>query len=233
METADDLSYHYEARPGCYECLRFGKNTPSRVNGHNDRRMRDLDRKKLFEAIEFFTKNTKSCGLVKLFKLLYYLDMLHFREVGRPVTGAQYRALPYGPVPNDLYDEIRDPNSDLSLVFEITSPPPPGEDQSEPTRTTIRSRRKMSAGHLTKREIRIANEIAEIFREVSAKDISDISHARNGPWDKAKKAGAGKWGIPIDYLDSININFGSGKVSSLEELKERLEEYNELRDHFA
>lgn len=195
--------------------------------------MKDINRKKLFEAITFFLKNTKHCGLVKLFKLLYYLDMLHFRETGRSVTGLLYKALPYGPVPTELYEEIHAPSADLSEAFLITLPPIQTDLASAPTRTIIKPRLKIKQEHLTKREQRIAQEVAEIFFEVNAEQISDVSHARNGPWDLAKKLGAGKWGIPIDYFNSVNLDFGSGKAASLVELKDRAEEHEELRKHFA
>ena len=193
--------------------------------------MSTLERQKLFEAIGFFTKATKHCGLVKLFKLLYYLDMLHFRETGRPVTGLNYKALPYGPVPTELYDEVRNPSAEFSAAINVQSPPKEGGD--EPARTIIAVRKPLGTKHLTKRELRIATEVADIFHEVTAKDISEVSHAKNGPWDKAKKMGAGKWSIPIDYLDSINIAFGSGVSAPLEELKERAEDYAEIKKHFA
>jgi uncharacterized phage-associated protein len=194
--------------------------------------MNTLERQKLYEAIGYFTQSTKHCGLVKLFKLLYYLDMLHFRETGRSVTGLSYKALPYGPVPTDLYDQVKSPSADFSAHVTITSPPPGGESD-EPARTIIKTKKALGVKHLTKRELRIASEVAEIFKEVNAKDISDVSHARNGPWDKAKKKGAGKWSIPIDYFDSINIHFGSGAAATLEELQERAAEYEEIRNHFA
>ena len=193
--------------------------------------MSTLERQKLFEAIGYFTVSTKSCGLVKLFKLLYYLDMLHFRETGRPVTGLSYKALPYEPVPTDLYDEVRKPTADFSDHIIIQSPP--DEVTDEPVRTIIAPKKPLGTKHLTKRELRIASEIAEIFFEVNAKQISDISHARNGPLDKAKKRGAGKWSIPIDYFDSVNIDFGTGETAPIEELRERAAEYAEARDHFA
>lgn len=83
--------------------------------------MRDLERRKLFEAIGFFYKNTKKFGLVKLFKLLYFLDMLHFRETGRSVTGLVYTALPYGPVPLKLYAETTKPEADLAARKAVPS----------------------------------------------------------------------------------------------------------------
>lgn len=196
--------------------------------------MRDLERKKLFEAVAYFLANTKHAGLVKVFKLLYYLDMLHFRETGRSVTGLMYKALPYGPVPTDLYHEVRQPPADMAEALEITAPPPqdPNDPSAAKPRTVIKAK-KIAAGFLTKREQRIASEVAEIFRDVTAEQISDISHARNGPWDLAKNAGKGKWGYPISFFDSVNLAFGSGKVRSLDELRLRDAEYEEIRKHFA
>jgi uncharacterized phage-associated protein len=66
-------------------------------------------REKLINSIIYFLKNTKNCGKTKLFKLLYYLDFMHFRETGRSVTGLDYYAWDFGPVPKKLYDEINNP----------------------------------------------------------------------------------------------------------------------------
>lgn len=195
--------------------------------------MKDTERTKLLELIVFFLGNTKNCGLVKLFKLLYFLDMLHFKETGRPVTGLRYHALPYGPVPVDLYAEFRSPEPDLSRVLSITSPPAQDSESQAPTRTVIIPRVKLGTTHLTRREFRIANEVAEIFNDVTAAEISDISHSRNGPWDLAKKTGAGKWNVPINYFDSVNLDMGTGTGLPIDELKEMASEHEEIRGHFA
>lgn len=68
------------------------------------------NREKLLNAIIYFLKNTKYCGLTKLCKLLYYLDFMHFRETGRAVTGLDYFAWDFGPVPQTLYFELKSPS---------------------------------------------------------------------------------------------------------------------------
>ncbi len=65
------------------------------------------EREKLLEAVKYFAANTKYCGLTKLFKLLFFFDFTHFRETGRSVTGLNYQAWQRGPVPADLYGEIK------------------------------------------------------------------------------------------------------------------------------
>ncbi len=195
--------------------------------------MRDLERPKLFEAIALFYKNTnpRKFGLVKLFKLLYFLDMLHFRETGRAVTGLLYTALPYGPVPLELFSEMRNPAPDLADAVSITSPPKDVESTDKPL-TTIKPSSKIITGYLTRRQQRIANELAEIFRDADADDMSKVSHARNGPWDLARKRGE-KWNQKIDYFDSPKIAIGTGKAISQELLKARAEEFEEVRKFFA
>jgi len=42
----------------------------------------DHDREKLLNAVVYFVKETKHCGVTKLVKLLYYLDFFHFKEAG-------------------------------------------------------------------------------------------------------------------------------------------------------
>lgn len=187
--------------------------------------MNDTQRQKLFDAIVYFCSNTKRCGLVKLFKLLYYTDMLHFRETGRSVTGLAYDAWKFGPVPAALYREIKHAPHDLGNVVRIESPPTSDVSDTAPTHTKIIPKLQRQLSFLTAREKRIIAEVAEIFRDVTAEQISDISHARNGPWDRAWRHGSGS---SIDFFDSINLRLGTGVAVPLDELKERAEEMDEV-----
>ena len=49
-------------------------------------------REKLINAIIYFAQNTKYCGKIKLFKLLYFLDFWHFKQTGKSVTGLDSQA---------------------------------------------------------------------------------------------------------------------------------------------
>jgi uncharacterized phage-associated protein len=192
-----------------------------------------FQRYKLLEAIVYFATNVKHVGAIKLFKLLYYLDMLLFRETGRSVTGLTYHALSYGPVPTELYNELNHPAADLARSIDVRTRLVGHDETVAPSSKLIRPLLKPSLAHMTRREQRILAEVTEIFRDVSAAQISDLSHARNGPWDAARKRGGGKWGAPIRYLDSANLDLGTGEAMSKGELAERAVEYEELRKHFA
>jgi len=192
-----------------------------------------FERHKLLEAIVYFATNAKHVGAIKLFKLLYYLDMLHFRETGRSVTGLTYHALSYGPVPTELYNELNHPAADLAWSIDVRTRVVGHDETVAPSAKLIRPLIKPSLSHMTRREQRILAGVAEMFRDVSAAQISDLSHARKGPWDAARKRGGGKWGTPIRYLDSANLDLATGKAMSKGELAERAVEYEELWKHFA
>ncbi len=63
----------------------------------------ELKREKLDQAILFFLHhaNNARLGKTKLMKLLYYADFDHFEQYEVAITGARYRKLDHGPVPDD------------------------------------------------------------------------------------------------------------------------------------
>src|SRR6266436_3656064 len=78
------------------------------------------DREKLLNAIIYFLRETNHCHTLKLFKLLNFADFEHFRQTGRTITDLDYRALPKGPVPTKLYDEIkRGGETDLKTAIQL------------------------------------------------------------------------------------------------------------------
>ena len=67
--------------------------------------------KKFKEAILFLlsqSPNQTIEGKKKLAKLLYFGDFNFFEIYEKPVTGATYRALPMGPVPDELEKTLKE-----------------------------------------------------------------------------------------------------------------------------
>jgi len=164
-------------------------------------------------VIIFFVKNTKQCGKTKLFKLLYYLDFIHFRETGRSVTGLDYFALPYGPVPCSLLDEFKEMPDDLSSIITVEKP-----DKFN----IIIAKKQFTDLHFSKRELRILNDVVYIFKDARADDMIEASHLPNHPWDKTIKI-KGK-NQKIDYLLAIDDSVSSLPIGEIEErIKDRKE----------
>ncbi len=72
------------------------------------------DYDKLTEMIVFFAQEV-SCYKTKMNKLLFYTDFVMFRQYGQSVSGARYKAIPYGPVPNS-FDSIFESLSKKGVV---------------------------------------------------------------------------------------------------------------------
>lgn len=177
----------------------------------------EYTREKEINAIIFFIKNTNHCGKTKLFKLLFFLDFSHFKQTGKSVTELKYYAWERGPVPKELFEELDRPKEDFKKYIAIL-PSAPGEFLK------MIPRKKFDPKYFSKREIKIMQNIAEIFKEAFAEDMSEVSHLPNEPWDKTKKTK----GLlaEIDYMLSLDDTKGS---LSMERVQEILNEREEVR----
>lgn len=202
-----------------------------------------IPREKMYEALAFFSENVRHAGQLKLFKLLYYLDLMHFRRTGRKVTDLAYQAWPKGPVPPELNREFNDDGSELKRRFTVerfrrvagpSTTPTIDSDPDELERAAagggtqgfvpghIKSKLPYKHQYLTRREQDLANVLAEIFRDATAEQMSDVSHQKFGPWRKAlfKAKQTGIERPEIDLLEGIVAVGKPAEELPLEELRE-------------
>ena len=181
------------------------------------------NREKLLNSVVYFSKNTRFCGKIKLFKLLYFLDFIHFRETGRSITGLNYYAWDKGPVPQDLFHELKQPDKDLRETIALLEQ---SEDEDYKLCKVI-AKKPFDPKYFSKREMKIMENLSFVFKDALAKDIVEITHLKGTPWDKTiKEKGPGK---QIDY--SLAVDGSKGSLS-LEEIKERMSEIKEVAEIF-
>ncbi|MBE0507712.1 MAG: SocA family protein [Marinospirillum sp.] len=153
------------------------------------------EREKMIQAIIFFAKNTRYCGKVKLFKLLYFLDFEHFKTTGRSVTGLTYSAWPMGPVPVALYGELDCPEPDLAEAVKIS--------EIATGRMPMLSFDPLvdfSADHFTRREMKLMQQLAHEYADCKSEEIIEATHLENLPWDRVfNKEGKKQAEIPYSY----------------------------------
>lgn len=77
------------------------------------------------------------------------------------------------------------------------------------------------------REKRLLEELAFMFKDVKAREISEISHLANRPWDITKRE-KGK-NAPIDYLLAVDQDAQIGR----EQAESSLREHREIIKNFA
>jgi uncharacterized phage-associated protein len=144
------------------------------------------DREKLINAVVYFASNTRHCGKVKLFKLLYLLDFNHFREAGRSVTGLDYRAWKTGPVSLELMQEWEEPEADMANAISIVP-----QRVIDFIRERVVPKVAFDDSLFTRRELRLMYEISTNFADELTKPLIGFTHEERGPWDKIWDSGRG------------------------------------------
>lgn len=134
-------------------------------------------RRKLIQAAVYFASNTKGCGKVKLFKLLYLLDFAHFRETGRSVTGLEYVAWKLGPVPVDLVQEWDQLEPDMAAAIDIVP-----EKVIDHVRETVVPKVRFDDSLFTRRELALMERIARQHANDLSKPMVNVTHEERGPW---------------------------------------------------
>lgn len=158
-------------------------------------------------------------------KLLYYLDFWHFRETGRSVTGLDYQAWQWGPVPPTVYNEIKPENNPQDLKEYVFVERKKFEEK-EGECLIINPKKKFNQKIFTKREIEILERVTYIFKEAKAKDMTDSTHLPNSPWSTTVKQ-KGEKGL-IDYELSLDNEPSSLTLDDVLERKQLNRETMEL-----
>lgn len=149
------------------------------------------EREKLLNAIVYFLRETNRCHTLKLFKLLNFADFEHFRQTGRTITGLDYRALPKGPVPTKLFEEIkRGGNKDLTAAINLVEVKDGITDAL--LRRDLKARAQFDKKWFTPRELKVLARIAEFFRDLPAEDMTKFSHENTKPWATTYDNGKGE-----------------------------------------
>ena len=185
----------------------------------------DIKIEKLQNAIVYFSRHSKYCGITKLMKLLNFLDFIHFRQTGKSVTGKDYSAWERGPVPVDVYEDLtgkKDKGLNLRKVVAVI---PKGEKFM-----LIKAKHgiKFDKDVFSERELKILKEVADVYRDARAKDMVEITHLKNQPWERTiKTKGFYKH---IDYELALDA---SEDQLNPEIIKERQNEISEMERLFS
>jgi len=135
------------------------------------------ERERLINAAIYFAENTKYIGKLKLLKLLYFLDFMHYKRVGYSVTGQNYYALPMGPVPTEFYAELDQPAPDLQSAFDIAE-----VQAAKGKMIKLKPKSKFDPSHFTRFQLRLMEQLAQEYRDARSEDMIEATHLENLPW---------------------------------------------------
>jgi putative zinc finger/helix-turn-helix YgiT family protein len=129
------------------------------------------DLEKLENMILYLVKRLDGVLKVKLNKLLWYCDFLHFKETSVSITGSQYVRLKYGQVPNNYERIIGIMQPELIDKDEISFNTKEGIVGEKFTALIEPDESIFSA-----QEIKVMNFVADTFRNDTSTSIMNKSH---------------------------------------------------------
>lgn len=66
-----------------------------------------MEQSKTLHAALYILGYVQQVDFHKIFKILYFADQGHLKRYGRSITGEEYNAMEFGPVPSFLYDVFK------------------------------------------------------------------------------------------------------------------------------
>jgi len=139
---------------------------------------------KLKAILLFFGTHTESkyLGKVKLMKLFYFLDFLHLKKYGSPVTYDDYVHLEHGPIPSGILNLVNMVIDDIdhSILSDTIS-------LETPTGTTmqrivpIRKFNENDKKYFSESQLDIMKQVIRRFWDKNTKYIEEASHEES-PW---------------------------------------------------
>lgn len=136
-------------------------------------------RQKLLNVMAYFSENVTMLGKTKLFKLLSYLDFLHYEQTGRSVTGLTYYAWPMGPVPKTLYEEMESPKNDFNRAV-VKREEKVGQLKREAFRK--HPSYKIDESIFSPLELQLLQNLSKKYFRHTAEEMVDATHEVTGVW---------------------------------------------------
>ena len=106
------MSDFHECKSSPLHQIIYGGNNRSLLNGYGNKSV-----EKLFDMVRYIVWKHGEVFPTKLNKLMFYSDFFNYRKMGKSISGLQYRALNFGPVPDHyatIYDNV--PNLDKKPI---------------------------------------------------------------------------------------------------------------------
>ncbi|MDE6768472.1 MAG: DUF4065 domain-containing protein [Muribaculaceae bacterium] len=143
----------------------YTDNDRSILNGYGNKSV-----SKLFDMVRYLVVKHGEVFPTKLNKLMFYSDFCHYRKSGQSISGLQYRALNFGPVPDHyatIYDNV--PNLAKRLI-----------EAHDMVSTLLTCSSDNSFEELSETEKASIDYVIAKLKPLSVSKIIEASHQENG-----------------------------------------------------
>jgi uncharacterized phage-associated protein len=153
---------------------------------------KNITENKIGNILFYLSSKIEYLSLTKAIKLLYLIDETSVKRSGVPVTWADYKVWKYGPVPKDIYEEIKYSRDKFSFgtplekYLSIHRSFNEKRNQEEIT-LSPNSQYKFNDSEFSDFEINLINEIISKYGNKTANELIEILHQEGTLWDKIVK----------------------------------------------
>ena len=128
---------------------------------------------KVAQFVLFFAQQDQPLK-TRLNKLLFYSDFLHFKRTGFSISGCNYRAIPFGPVPSHFHElfGVLQTEEYIKIEEELFDHGGVGE-RFLPSQT-------FAPSLCSEEELQHMNEVVKAFKDTRTRELIEISHAEKG-----------------------------------------------------
>ena len=134
---------------------------------------------KVAHYVIYFAQKTQPMK-TRLNKLLFYADFLHFKHTGYSISGCNYRAIPYGPVPSHFRElfGVLETEKYIQIEEELSDSGHMGE--------RFLALQEFDASLFSEQELQHMEEVVESMGEMKTKDLIELSHEEEA-WQENEK----------------------------------------------
>jgi len=166
----------------------------------------------LFFAQKHYQKTKKYLSQTALYKYLAFFEFRYLKKTGDMPLGLQYKAMPHGPVPMEIYKNRKNPVC-FTLVDFVQS------GISGNKGYIVKPKGRFNPDYFAEAEIEEMNALIEMFaqRWVGASTMSDASHRDIKAWKKIYARTPNSMIDPIEEFDRDIKSVPEAELSPQEE----------------
>lgn len=136
-------------------------------------------RDKFIELLLYFSQRGITerlvIGSTRLNKLMFFSDMRAYAELGKPITGARYQRLEFGPAARAMLPVREELIANDDAEYEDRG----ADDWAK----VIVPLRPANLELFSEDELRVVNEVFDELRQFNAREVSDYAHLKSAGWN--------------------------------------------------
>lgn len=163
----------------------------TRVTQINKRMELTLAQEKAFNALVYFAERIKLLYLTKAIKLLYMADEQAIKETGVPITWLDYKAWKFGPVPEDVYNKVKQVDNLQKLengdgtIYSLKVSDPPAD---LPEGLVLNPVKPFNDDEFSDYEIGVLQAVVDKYGKLTSEQLVGMLHQEGTLWHKVVQA---------------------------------------------